>query len=217
MMWKVMQKSNFRGAASALAGYFLLTATALPALAAGPGAPQIAESASGLTGKLAPYVPTPLEVCRDMLVLANVNRFDRVYDLGSGDGRIVVMAAEMFGAEAVGVELDGQLYEQSSQRVLQLGLRARAKIIHANFFHVDLRSATVVTLYLLGVVNARLRPVLERQLQPRTRVVSHDFPVAGWKPERVETVKDAFGATHTLYLYVIRQHGRDRSFHGPIN
>ena len=168
----------------------------------GREAAQIARNSGGLTGKIAPYVPTPLGVCRDMLVLARVNRFDRVYDLGSGDGRIVIMAAEMFGAEGVGVELDDELYEESAQSVRQLGLQNQAKIVHANFFKVDLRPASVVTVYLLGIVNAQLRPVLERQLRPGARIVSHDFPVAGWKPDRVETVKDDYGSTHTLYLYV---------------
>jgi len=166
------------------------------------GALQIAEGPDGLTGKLAPYVPTPLDVCRRMLALAKVNHTDRVYDLGSGDGRIVIMAAEMFDADAVGVELDDQLYEQSSQKILQLGLQDHVTILHANFFKVNLRPATVVTLYLLGVVNGELRPVLERQLRPGARIVSHDFPVPGWTPVRVETVKEDYGAAHKLYLYV---------------
>jgi SAM-dependent methyltransferase len=167
-----------------------------------PGFLQIATGPAGLKGKLAPYVPTPLSVSRAMLSLAQVDRFDRVYDLGSGDGRIVIMAAEMFGAEAVGVELDDQLYAESIERVRQLGLTGRVWILHANFFKVSLQPATVVTLYLLGIVNGQLRPVLERQLRPGTRIVSHDFPVPGWASRRIETVKDHGGAAHTLYLYV---------------
>ncbi len=195
-----------------LAGIILVLLLAVTLAGAKSEAPQIAEAPGGLTGKLAPYVPTPLGVCRDMLALAHVSRFDRVYDLGSGDGRIVIMAAEIFGADAVGVELDDQLYEQSSQNVLQIGLQNRVRIIHANFFKVNLRPATVVTLYLLGVVNARLRPVLERQLRPGARIVSHDFPVAGWKPARVETVTGDYGATHTLYLYVRPQAANPQVF-----
>ncbi|MGH9434105.1 MAG: class I SAM-dependent methyltransferase [Terriglobia bacterium] len=203
LMRKPFRKSFFLEAILQFAGCILLLLLAGSLFPAPrPEIPQIAEGPSALTGKLAPYVPTPLGVCRDMLTLAQVNRFDRVYDLGSGDGRIVIMAAEMFGAEAVGVELDDPLYEQSSQKVLQLGLQSQVRIVHANFFKVNLRPATVVTLYLLRVVNAQLRPVLERQLRPGARIVSHDFPVPGWKPERVETVEGDYGATHTLYLYV---------------
>ena len=194
-------KSFFSRIPQAPAGIILVLVLA-GAQTAAVGAPQIAEGPDGLTGKLAPYVPTPLDICRSMLTLAQVNRTDRVYDLGSGDGRIVIMAAEMFGADAVGVELDDQLYGQSSQKILQLGLQNHVRIIHANFFKVNLRPATVVTLYLLGVVNGRLRPVLEAQLRPGARIVSHDFPVPGWTPLRVETVKETYGAAHKLYLYV---------------
>jgi SAM-dependent methyltransferase len=152
--------------------------------------------------RLAPYVPTPQNVVEAMLKLANVDKYDRVYDLGSGDGRIVITAAQKFNAEAVGVELDDDLYKQSSARIAELGLQKRAKILHANMYHVSLRMATVVTLYLLTSVNERLKPILERDLRPGARVVTHDFLIPGWTPEKSEMVFSDLGVSHTLYLYV---------------
>jgi cyclopropane fatty-acyl-phospholipid synthase-like methyltransferase len=167
----------------------------------------LAQEASPLTAgdfkdRLAPFVPTPLKVVEKMLELAHVDRYDRVYDLGSGDGRIVIMAAQKFGAEAVGVELDDQLYQESSEQIVKLGLQNRAKILHANMYTVSLRHATVVTLYLLTSVNERLKPLLERELRPGARVVSHDFQVPGWEPEKKVEVISPAGVSHTLYLYV---------------
>lgn len=152
--------------------------------------------------RIAPYVPTPHEVVEKMLELAQVGASDVVYDLGSGDGRIVIMAAQKFGARAVGVELNPELFKQSSERIAELGLEKRAKILHENMFDVSVRPATVVTLYLLTVVNERLRPMLEKQLRPGTRVVSHDFKVPGWEPQKVVEVTSNNGLTSTVYLYV---------------
>ncbi len=149
-----------------------------------------------------PFVPTPLPVVERMLELAHVDRDDVVYDLGSGDGRIVIMATQKFGAQAVGVELDDELFKKSSARIAELGLEKRARILHANFFETDLRPATVVTLYLLTIVNERLRPILEKQLRPGARVVSHDFQISEWKLEKVEKVTSDNGISHTIYLYV---------------
>jgi len=152
--------------------------------------------------KVVPYVPTPPEVVEKMLELAQVTKDDIVYDLGSGDGRIVIMAAQKFGAQAVGIEMDPELYKKSSAQIEQLGLEKRARIIHGNMFEADVRRATVVTLYLLTSVNDRLRPILEKQLRPGTRVVSHDFQMAEWKPEKTVNVITENGITHTIYLYV---------------
>jgi SAM-dependent methyltransferase len=152
--------------------------------------------------RLAPYVPTPMVVVEKMLELAQVDRTDRVYDLGSGDGRIVIMAAQKFGAQAVGVELDDRLASESSARITELGLQDRAKILHANMYTVDLRRATVVTLYLLTSVNERLKPILEKSLRKGARVVCHDFKVPGWEPEKTVTVVSDSGVSHMLFLYV---------------
>lgn len=137
-----------------------------------------------------------------MLELAKVEPDDVVYDLGSGDGRIVIMAAQKFGAHAVGVELDPALCEKSSQRIRELGLQDRARILHENMFEVNVRHATVVTLYLLTKVNERLRPMLEQQLRSGARIVAHEFQVPGWTPAEsiVFTAKE--GVDFKLYLYV---------------
>lgn len=152
--------------------------------------------------RIVPYVPTPLDIVEKMLELARVDQRDTVYDLGSGDGRIVIMAAQKFGAHAVGVELDSELYARSSKRIADLGLEQRAKILHENMFDVSVSPATVVTLYLLTVVNERLRPTLEKQLRPGARVVTHDFQVPGWTPEKVLEVNSEYAPPAKIYLYV---------------
>jgi cyclopropane fatty-acyl-phospholipid synthase-like methyltransferase len=152
--------------------------------------------------RLTPFVPTPLEVAEKMLELAAVRSDDVVYDLGSGDGRIVILAAQKFGARAVGVELNPDLYKESSARIKELGLEQRAQILHENMFHVNIRHATVVTLYLLTSVNEQLRPMLEKELRPGARVVSHDFQIPGWEAEKTVDVTAHSGAIHKLHLYV---------------
>ena len=151
---------------------------------------------------IVPYVPTPLDIAQKMLELAKVRPDDVVYDLGSGDGRIVILAAQKFGARAVGVELNSDLYEESSKRVRDLGLQDRVQILHENMFDVNVRHATVVTLYLLTKVNERLRPVLERQLRSGTRIVSHEFQVPGWQPVQTVQVMSSAGVPYKLLLYV---------------
>ena len=151
---------------------------------------------------IVPFVPTPLWVVQKMLEVANVQPDDVVYDLGSGDGRIVIMAAQKFGAHAVGVELSSDLYEKSSRRIRELGLQDRAQIIHENMFEVNVRRATVVTLYLLTSVNERLRPMLERQLRSGARIVSHDFQVPGWQPAQAVEVTSENRVTSKIFLYI---------------
>jgi tRNA A58 N-methylase Trm61 len=162
--------------------------------------------AQGDSGKylehIVPFVPTPLDVAQKMLEVAKVQPDDVVYDLGSGDGRIVILAAQKFGAHAVGVELDSNLYEESSEHIRQLGLQARAQILHENMFEVNVRHATVITLYLLTAVNERLRPMLERQLRSGTRIVSHDFQVPGWQPEKTVDMLSKNKVPNKIFLYV---------------
>ena len=152
--------------------------------------------------RLAPFVPTPDSVVEGMLELAKVEKTDRVYDLGSGDGRIVILAAQKYQAEAVGVEIDDELYKKSMARIAGLGLQDRAKILHMNMYKVDLKPATVVTLYLLTSVNERLKPILERDLRPGARVVTHDFKIPGWEPVRTLDVMTDSGFSKKIYLYV---------------
>lgn len=180
----------------------ILLAFILAAGAAVPAQEEVSHKLGEQIDKLAPFVPTPLSVVEEMLKLAKVDEHDRVYDLGSGDGRIVIMAAEKFKAEAVGVEMDENLCKQSNARIAELGLGKRAKILHENMYKVSLRPATVVTLYLLTSVNERLRPIMERDLRPGARVVTHDFKVPGWEAKDSKIVISETGVSHTLYLYV---------------
>lgn len=149
-----------------------------------------------------PFVPTPEVVVRRMLQLARVRPGEVLYDLGSGDGRIVIMAAKEFGAYAYGVEIRKDLYEQSMAKIRDLGLEGRARIINTNFFDADISDADVITMYLLTSVNERLKPKLEKELRPGTRVVSHDFEVSGWRPVVVEEVYEEW-RSHKIYLYKI--------------
>lgn len=163
-------------------------------------APLLAQEKKG--EKLAPYYPTPELVVEKMLQLAGVKKGEKVFDLGSGDGRIVIIAAEKFGAHAVGVEFDKDLYSQSSEKIRRMGLSEKAKIIHGDMLQQDYSSADVITVYLLPVANDKLRPILEKQLKKGARVVAHDFEVGGWKSEKMEVVEDdGEGRSHTLYLY----------------
>jgi protein-L-isoaspartate O-methyltransferase len=178
-----------------------LSLSSLLSLAKGPAPLPQRPLASSLEHS-APYVATPQDVVEKMLDLAKVGPDDVVYDLGSGDGRIVITAAQKYGAHAVGVELRPDLWAQSVDRIKQLGLQDRAQIIHDDMFNVVIRKATVVTLYLLTSVNAMLRPMMEKQLRSGARIVSHDFQVPGWDPEQVVEVVDKNGVASKLYLYV---------------
>ncbi|MDW8049759.1 MAG: methyltransferase domain-containing protein [Nitrososphaerota archaeon] len=149
-----------------------------------------------------PFVSTPEHVARRMLELAKVGPNDVVYDLGAGDGRILIMAAKEFGAKAVGVEIRKDLCEQILRRVKSDGLEEKVKVINSDFFKVDVSEASVVTLYLLTSVNEKLKPKLEKELRVGARVVSHDFEVPGWKPVHVESVKD-YWCDHKIYMYEI--------------
>jgi len=150
---------------------------------------------------LAPYVPTPPLVVERMLELAGVTKDDVVYDLGSGDGRIVIAAARDYGARAVGIEIDGDLVKKSRERIRKLGLENRVRVIHGNLLETDLNEATVVTLYLLGSSNLELRPKLEKDLSQGARIVSHDFRIMGWTPVKKEVFNQK-ARTHKLFLYV---------------
>ncbi len=149
---------------------------------------------------LAPYIPSPQVVVEHMLEAAHIKPGEIVYDLGSGDGRIVITAAQKFKANSVGVEISDVLCRSTLKKVTALGLGAQVKIVNANALKVDLSAADVVTLYLLTSSNARLKPNLEKYLKPGARVVSLNFGIPGWKPASVETVH-ADRQTHTIYVY----------------
>jgi protein-L-isoaspartate O-methyltransferase len=150
-----------------------------------------------------PYVPTPQKVVDQMLKLANVSSTDVVYDLGSGDGRIPITAVQNYDAKlAVGVEINPQLIQQARENALKAGVAAQVKFVQQDLFQTDLSQATVVTLYLLPSVNRRLRPKLLQELKPGTRIVSHNFDMGEWKPERVVRVQGLF-RQHTLYYWIV--------------
>lgn len=147
--------------------------------------------------KIVPFVPTPQEVVDKMVELAGVKKGDIVYDLGSGDGRIVITAAKK-GANAVGFEIDGDLVKQSRDNIRKAGVQAQAEIRQQDILTVDLSAASVVTMYLLPDVNMQLKPKIQSQLKPGSRVVSHAFDMGDWKPDRIERVEG-----RTLYLWTI--------------
>ena len=149
-----------------------------------------------------PYVPTPKHVAREMLKLAQVGPGDVVYDLGAGDGRIVIMAVEEFGAErAVGIEIRGDLVQIARDEVKKRGLEDKVEIVQADALEVPLGDATVVTMFLLPDLMEALRPKLERELREGARVVSHEYIMAKWKPVKEVKLEDEH-MFHHLYLYV---------------
>lgn len=148
------------------------------------------------------FVATPEAVGAEMLKLAAVEPGDVVYDLGSGDGRLVISAARDFGARGVGIEIDASLVQDSRERAAAAGVADRVRFAWQNLFETDIAPATVVTLYLNDDVNRRLRPKLLRELSPGTRVVSHDFNMGEWEPARTLRVR-AGDRDHEIFLWVI--------------
>ena len=153
-----------------------------------------------------PYVPTPQPVVDKMLQMGKVRRNDMLYDLGCGDGRIVVTAATRHGARGVGIDIDPARIEEARQNAKLAGVQDRVQFRVENLFDADFSRATVVTLYLLPDINRRLRPQLWRQLKVGTRVVSHAFDMGDeWPAERMERVHNS-----TLYSWTIRpEHKKD--------
>ncbi|MEW6612631.1 MAG: methyltransferase domain-containing protein [Pseudomonadota bacterium] len=150
-----------------------------------------------------PFVPSPEDVVDRMLQLAGVRKGDVVYDLGSGDGRIVIAAAKKYGARGVGVDIDPERIEEARENARKAGVADRVKFVQQDLFDADIHEATVVTLYLLPNVNQRLRPKLLRELKPGTRVVSHSFDMGDWKPVRTVEMDG-----RTLYYWVVPPRGR---------
>ncbi|MBD1879706.1 class I SAM-dependent methyltransferase [Trichocoleus sp. DQ-A2] len=149
-----------------------------------------------------PYVPTPNEVVTAMLKMASVTQDDVVYDLGSGDGRLVIAAAKEFGAKGVGFEINPRLIQESNEKARLASVSDRVKFVEQDLFQTDLSEATVVTLYLLPKVNVQLRPKLLRELKPGTPVVSHQFDMKEWKPDRTEVLRVG-SRIHRVFYWVI--------------
>ena len=144
------------------------------------------------------FVPTPQEVVEDMLRLANVRKGDVLYDLGSGDGRIAITAAKMYGVRAVGIDIDPARIREANENARKAGVEKLVQFRQADLFQSDFREATIVTLYLLPDLNVKLRPKLWAELKPGSRVVSHQFDMGDWKPEkRLES------GTRTIYFWTV--------------
>jgi precorrin-6B methylase 2 len=173
-----------------LATAFLFASAAFPGFAQQFGAAE----------NLGPAIPTPQLIVERMLSAGRVKPGEMVYDLGSGDGRIVITAAQKFGARAVGVELMPDICRKARERVQSLGLADRVTIIEGSALRVDLSPADVVTMWFLTNSNERLRPNLEKHLKIGARVVSNEFPVRGWKPNEVVHIKTG-RMDHTIYVY----------------
>lgn len=155
------------------------------------------------TPDLAPFVATPMDVARRMFELVNLAQNDVVYDLGCGDGRLVVVAAVAHGAKGVGVDIDPRRVEEARIQAKKAGVEGLVEFRVEDAMRTDLREATVLALYLLPESNQLLRPKLERELRPGTRVVCHDYPIPGWDEKRTiaETLWDAAGNKHTVFVY----------------
>ncbi len=146
------------------------------------------------------FVATDLGIVTAMLTLANVTRDDTVYDLGCGDGRIVIAAAQQFGARGVGVDLDPQRIREAQANAVRAGVADRVTFRVQDIFDTDIQPATLVTLFLSPDLNARLRPRLTGQLKPGSRIVSHRFGIADWAPERTETLA-VRGTRNHIFLW----------------
>ena len=174
----------------------LLSASLAPAQKAGPSRkPDV------------PYIPTTETAVKAMLELADVKRSDIVYDLGCGDGRIVIAAAKRYGARGVGIDIDPALVREAKKNARQAGVERRVEFREQDLFQANFREATVVTLFLLPAINKRLLPQLE-VLKPGTRIVSNTFEIGDWKPVREIVVKDDpdddyYFGSHRLFLWIV--------------
>ncbi len=185
----------------------VLASATMPVIAAEEGAKKL-----GRPEGLVPYVPTPYDVVEEMLKMADVKTSDVVFDLGCGDGRIVVMAAKKFGAKkCVGVDINPERVKEARELAKKEGVEDRVTIVQEDLAVTNFSTATVVTLYLLPEYNRALRPKLERLLPLGARVVSHDFDMPPiWKPVQVKEFADKDGGHHTLYLWVINEEMKKR-------
>src|SRR4051812_15955982 len=146
------------------------------------------------------YVPTPPEVVEEMLKIADVKKGDVLYDLGSGDGRIAVTAAKKYGIRAVGIDIDPERIREANENAKKAGVANLVKFRNEDLFKANFAEATVVTLYLLPDLNVKLRPRLWSTLKPGTRIVSHQFDMADWKPEKEVELNG-----RTIYFWTIPQ------------
>jgi SAM-dependent methyltransferase len=176
---------------------------ALLAAGAQASGPQASQATPPRREKLAPFVPTPQEVVDRMLAMAEVKAGDVVYDLGCGDGRLVITAAKRFGVHGLGVDIDPDRIAESKANAKREGVEKLVEFRQQDARDVNLSGASVVTLYLLTEANLELRPRLQAELKPGSRVVSHQFGMGDWVPTHAETIVDSHGLSRQLYLWVI--------------
>jgi protein-L-isoaspartate O-methyltransferase len=151
---------------------------------------------------LAPFLPTPTTIVDRMLRLGHLMPAERMCDLGSGDGRIVIAAARKFHADATGIEIDDKLFQDSEAKIRKLGLTRTARIIHGDILKQRYSSYDLITVYLFPESNDLIQPILEREMKKGARVVAHDFEFRGWRPTKIETIEDdGAGKSHTLFFY----------------
>jgi SAM-dependent methyltransferase len=155
-----------------------------------------------------PYVPTPMNVVDRMLALAEIKPGDVVYDLGSGDGRIIIEAAKRYGVRGVGIEIDPDLVAKARNNAFRENVEELVEFRAQDALTVNVSEATVVTLYMLPEFNAKLRPTFDNELRPGARVVSHDFEIGGWTPIRTEKIKGDLLHDHTIYLFRVNAGSR---------
>lgn len=196
-----MKFALFRSFACAAALALAATAlaqTAVPPPKAGNGPGAAAKAPTPLRMPDVIYVPTPQEVVDAMLRMADVKKDDVLFDLGSGDGRIVVTAAQRYGTRGTGIDIDPERVDEANGNAILAGVTRLAKFKNQDLFETDLRDATVVTLYLLPELNRKLMPKLLAELKPGTRIVSHQFDMGTWKPDREATV-----AGRKIYMWTV--------------
>jgi ribosomal protein L11 methylase PrmA len=158
---------------------------------------------------LAPYIPTPQDVVDRMLSVAEVTSQDTVFDLGCGDGRIVITAAKKYGAHGVGIDIDKDRIAESKRNARDAGVSSLVRFEQGDILKADVSTATVVTLYLVSSANLKLRPILTQQLKPGARIVSHAFGMGDWQPDKVDRFTDSRGDERVIYLW--RTDGKVRS------
>ena len=178
----------------------LTQVSSLALLAIAAAVPALAQEFSPAEN-LAPYIPSPQAIVERMLEVGRVKPGDLVYDLGSGDGRVIITAAQQFGARAVGIEIQPDLCYRTEQKIKALGLEDRVRMVHGSALHADLHLADVVTMYFTTLSNEKLKPELEK-MKPGARVVSNQFPIKGWKPSEAVIIKTG-NIERTIYLYEI--------------
>ncbi|HYX39339.1 MAG TPA: class I SAM-dependent methyltransferase [Oligoflexus sp.] len=189
---------------SALYGCLVMTQVGYAA----PAVPQAAEAQRNQTSDTGlkpqerpgdvPFVPTPQAVVDAMLKMGEVDKNDVLYDLGSGDGRIPITAAQTYGTQGVGIDINPERIKEANENARRAGVTDKVRFVQQDLFKTDMSDATVVTLYLLSSVNRKLRPKLLKELKPGTKIVSHAFDMGEWKPDRVEKVDGK-----TIYLWTV--------------